>query len=101
MCRGNCRAVQSPTGFELRTGLLVLWVPPIECDVVYMVLLTTSLSSIGGARLPFSKHTMQTEIIALIRELWPDIKLLLLVSVFSWGISRCFLAIAMGKRMAR
>jgi hypothetical protein len=36
---------------------------------------------------------MHTEIIALIRELWPDIKLLLLVSVFSWGISRCFLAI--------
>lgn len=46
-------------------------------------------------------HNMHTEIIALVRELWPDIRLVLLVTVFSWGISRCFLAIAMGKRMAR
>lgn len=44
---------------------------------------------------------MHTEIIALIRDLWPDINRILLVTAFVWGLSRCFLAIAMGKRMAR
>jgi hypothetical protein len=41
---------------------------------------------------------MHTEIIALIRELWPDIRQVLLVTVFVWGLSRCFLAIAAGRR---
>lgn len=64
-------------------------------------MLTSPLSSIGDARFLHPLHNMHTEIITLVRELWPDIRLVLLVSVFSWGISRCFLAIAMGKRMAR